>query len=106
MFPAPWRSRAIAVATQESIPPLKSTTACLPVTSIVPQPENSRLKPLSLPDPTQICEAATRVVQAIRPRESIPPKHGAPTLPIFLRDRQTPAKKAPRVRVAQADVRA
>src|SRR5713101_2203216 len=27
MFDAPWRSRAIAVHTQESIPPLKSTTA-------------------------------------------------------------------------------
>src|SRR5438132_8200865 len=54
MFDAPWHSRAIAVLTQESIPPLKSTTAFRETfistlaTDRVPVFSYSSLRPLCL----------------------------------------------------------
>src|SRR5260370_27616861 len=79
----------MAAETQESIPPLRSTTARLRMLFML-----ASKHPL-LPDPTQIYEAAAPTAPAIRPPESIPPECAAAIPATSLPGRQTREKKQP-----------
>src|SRR5258707_8816715 len=94
----------MAAVTQESIPPLSSTMACLCILPIkifvlVFAPKRPWWR-----DPRQTCEAADRAAPAIHPQESIPPKLVAATLATSPPGRQIPGKKARRALSGDADV--
>src|ERR1700680_5297759 len=95
----------MAALTQESIPPLRSTTAFRKSVIFIFERYCSCgqysvalglfvRRPWS-PGARQICAFATQAAQATRRRESTQPTAAVPALATFLRGRRTPVKTGP-----------